>query len=257
MNLLWFLPLFSFFYMSAWFFVSLRAKRYDVIDVAWGPGFIFLTLLSLYSRNGDLDFRTWLLLILIFFWGLRLFIHTFRRNLKREEDWRYHEWHDSKSCRHSICTYVQVFLFQAALMMIISLPVVYSINLIFLPMVEINYVGLVLALIGLSIETIADQQRFLFLSQKDNKNKIMTKGLWRFSRHPNYFGEITFWWGIYFLVLGAPQSWMLLISPLMLTYIMVFVSGLPTEKKYKDRQDFKEYKMKTSPLIPWFTKKNK
>jgi steroid 5-alpha reductase family enzyme len=259
MNFLWFLPLFVFLYMSFWFFVSLRKKRYDVIDVAWGPGFIFLSLLALYFREAPLDGRSIWLLVLMLLWGTRLLIHTYRRNLNKEEDWRYHEWHDSKSCRYSICTYVQVFLFQAALMMIISLPVVYSLRLIVLSMFDVNYLGLVLAALGLLLETIADQQRFTFLKKGNNRKKgqepLMTTGLWRFSRHPNYFGEIIFWWGIYILVLGTPNSWMMIFSPLLLSYILLFVSGLPTEKKYKARADFIEYKRKTSPLIPWWPKK--
>jgi len=255
MNLLWFLPLFAFLYMSAWFFVSLKAKRYDVIDVAWGPGFIFLTLLSLYFREMPLDGRSLWILILVFLWGVRLFLHTFYRNLNKEEDWRYHEWHDGKACRYSFCTYVQVFLFQAALMMIIALPIVYSLRLITLSMFEVNYLGVILAIVGLLLEFVADRQRFIFLKKEENKDKLMTTGLWRFSRHPNYFGEIIFWWGIYILVLGAPKSWMMIVSPLLVSYILLFVSGLPTEKKYGERKDFLEYKRKTSPLIPWWPKK--
>lgn len=255
MNFLWFLPLFVFLYMTAWFFVSLKAKRYDVIDVAWGPGFIFLALLALFFRTAPLDVRSLLILLLIFLWGLRLFVHTYRRNLNKGEDWRYHEWHDGKACRYSFCTYVQVFLFQAALMMIIALPIVYSLRLMILPMFDINYLGVALAVFGLLLETIADHQRFVFLNKKGKQKKLMTTGLWRLSRHPNYFGEIIFWWGMYILVLGTPKSWMLVISPLMITYILLFVSGLPTEKKYQGRADFIEYKRKTSLLIPWWPKK--
>jgi steroid 5-alpha reductase family enzyme len=255
MNLIWFLPLFVFLYMSAWFFVSLKVRRYDVIDVAWGPGFIFLSLLTLYFREASLDSRSIWILALVFLWGARLFLHTFYRNLNKGEDWRYHEWHDGRACRYSFCTYVQVFLFQAALMMIIALPIVYSLRLITLSMFDVNYLGVILAALGLLIESIADQQRSVFLKKEVNKGKLMTRGLWRFSRHPNYFGEIIFWWGVYILVLGAPKSWMMIISPLMVTYILIFVSGLPTEKKYGGREDFLEYKRKTSPLIPWWPKK--
>lgn len=259
MNLLWFLPLFVFLYMTAWFFVSLKVRRYDVIDIAWGPGFILLALFTLYFRDVPLDGRSLWILALVFLWGLRLLVHTYRRNLNKGEDWRYHEWHNGKACHYSFCTYVQVFLFQAALMMIIALPIVLSLRLIVLPMFEINYFGVALAALGLLLEAIADQQRFSFLNKESNKGNnrepLMTTGLWRFSRHPNYFGEIIFWLGIYILVLGAPMSWLMIISPFMVSYILLFVSGLPTEKKYQGRADFIEYKRKTSPLIPWWPKK--
>lgn len=252
---LWYLPVFIFLYMSAWFLVSLKYERYDVIDVAWGPGFIMIVFLSIYLREMSLDGRSLLILLLVFLWGLRLLLHNFRRNLRQGEDWRYHKWHDGKACKYSICTFFQVFMFQGALMLIISLPLAYSLSLIYLPMYDINYFGLALALFGLALEAVADYQRAEFLAKKINKNKLMMKGFWHFSRHPNYLGEIIFWWGIYFLVWGLPNSWMLIVAPLTVTYTLVFVSGLPTEKKYGKRKEFIEYKRKTSPLFLWFPKK--
>jgi len=256
MNLLWFLPVFSFLYMSAWFLVSLKVKRYDVIDVAWGPAFVIIALMAIYFRESSLDARSLWLLLLIFLWAARLLWHTFKRNLRQEDDWRYHRWHEKDgACRYSICTFVQVFLLQAALLMIISLPLVYSLRLITLNLFDINYFALALAFLGLALEAVADWQRTAFLNKVENKDRLMTRGLWRFSRHPNYLGEIIFWWGIYFLVWGAPKSWMLIISPLTITYVLLFVSGLPTEKKYQGRADFLEYKRKTSPLLLWPPKK--
>lgn len=255
MSELWYLPIFIFFYMCVVFLISLKFKRYDVLDVAWGPGFILIVILGVYLRQMPIDDRSLYIILPINLWGLRLFFHTFKRNLHRAEDWRYHQWRDGTSCKHSICTFFQVFMFQAAVMMITALPLAYSLTIIVLPMFDINYFGLVLAALGLTIETIADWQRSNFLEKKENSNRLYTAGLWRFSRHPNYFGEIIFWFGLYFIAWGAPASWMLIISPLTVTYILLFVSGLPTEKKYKGRKDFTEYKRKTSALFLWFPKK--
>jgi steroid 5-alpha reductase family enzyme len=266
MNLLWFLPLFIFFYMTVWFLISLWVKRRDVVDLAWGTGFVFLAWISLSFRDITLDERAYWILFLTSLWGLRLFFHNYRRNLSKEEDWRYHNWRDDQQSRCDqkprrnrircclTAIYFQVFLFQGALMMIIGLPIVYSLRLISLPLFSLNYFGIFLLLSGLLIETVADWQRYQFLRVKKNKDKFITSGLWRFSRHPNYFGEIIFWWGMFFLVLGAPKSWMLVVSPLILTYIMLFVSGLPMEDRYRGRPDFEEYKRCTSALIPWFKK---
>jgi steroid 5-alpha reductase family enzyme len=267
MNLLWFLPLFTFVYMTLWFLFSLWVKRRDVVDLAWGSGFVFLAWISFSFRDIILDERAYWILLLTPLWGLRLFFHTYHRNLSKEEDWRYHQWRGNKqsrlnkegrpnrTCRRIVATYFQVFLFQGALMMIIGLPIVYSLCLISLPLFSINYFGIILLLLGLLLETVADWQRYQFLQVKKNANKLITSGLWRFSRHPNYFGEIIFWWGMFFLVLGAPKAWMLMVSPLILTYIMLFVSGLPMEKRHRGRPDFEEYKRHTSALIPWFRKK--
>lgn len=267
MNLLWFLPLFIFSYMTVWFLASLWIKRRDVVDLAWGSGFVFLAWVSLSFRDIVLDERAYWILFLTSLWGFRLFFHNYRRNLSKEEDWRYHSWQeDKKNCHDQkswdkrrwhcvVSTYFQVFLFQGALMMIIGLPIVYSLRLISLPMFSVNYFGIILLLSGLLLEAVADWQRYHFLLIKKNAGKLMTSGLWRFSRHPNYFGEIIFWWGMFFIVLGASKSWMLIVSPLVLTYIMLFVSGLPMEERYRGRPDFEKYKRHTSALIPWFRKK--
>lgn len=255
MSLLWFLPTFVFFYMSVWFFASLLSKRRDVIDVAWGAGFVFLTWITLSFRDLPLDTRSYWLLFLVSLWGLRLSLHTFRRNLSKEEDWRYHRWQNGHGCKYLICSFVQVFMLQGALMMIIALPIVYGLRLISLPLFDVNYLGILLMALGLVLETIADQQRYRFLIKPQNQGQIITSGLWRYSRHPNYFGELLFWWGLYFLVLGAPKSWMLIVSPLTITYILLFVSGLPMEARYRGRPDFEDYRRRTSALIPWFNKK--
>lgn len=269
MELLWFLPPFIFVYMSVWFLLSLWIRRKDVVDLAWASGIIFLAWITLSFRDIVLDERSYWVLLLITVWGLRLFFHNYRRNVSKEEDWRYHHWHkkmphwhyyslkDSSACCTALAVYFKVFLFQGALMMIIALPVVYSLRLISLPLFSVNYVGIFLLLLGLLIESVADMQRYRFLKKKENADKLITTGLWKLSRHPNYFGEIIFWWGMYFLVLGVAKSWMLVVSPLTLTYLMLFVTGLPMEDRYRGRPDFEEYKRRTSALIPWFRKKDK
>lgn len=252
MPYLWYLPLFILIYMSLWFFASFFLKRRDIIDVAWGPGFFFLALISFNFRDSaGFELRSLLLLSLIFLWNLRLFIHTCRRNLKKEEDWRYRKIKDDGSFLAKLKIYFQVFIFQGLLMMLVSLPVVYSLQILNLPLYNINYFGLALAIIGLSLETVADNQRYKFLLSKENKNTFTSHGLWRYSRHPNYFGELLFWWGIYFFTLGSPASWALIVSPLSITYVLIFISGIPMEERFAGNKDFKEYKRKTSPFIPW------
>jgi len=97
-----------------------------------------------------------------------------------------------------------------------------------------------------------------FISKSQNKGKLMTQGLWSITRHPNYFGEATMWWGIFLLSIVSPYYYITIISPITITSLLLFVSGVPIlEKKYKDRPDFQEYKKKTSIFIPWFPRKIK
>lgn len=255
MELLWFLPTFTFFYISVWYLFSLSQKRWDVIDVAWGPGFILLVWLAWFFRQAPTDARTIWLLVLVTLWGLRLLSHTYHRNLNKEEDWRYHRWHQGEGWRFLLKSYVGVFLFQGALMMIIALPAVYSLSFMSLRLYSLNNFGIILMIAGLLYETLADYQRRVFLQNPVNKDKLITYGLWKHSRHPNYFGEMIFWWGLFFLVLGTPKSWMLVVSPLTISYVLLFVSGLPMEERYRGRPDFEEYRRRTSAIIPWFTKK--
>ncbi|MGE5425899.1 MAG: DUF1295 domain-containing protein [Bacillota bacterium] len=255
MDLLWFLPAFILLYMSGWYIISLVFKRYDIVDVAWGPGFIFLVWISYLFRALPLDYRSVWMLMLVSIWGLRLFLHTSGRNLRKEEDWRYHRWHSGDGWRFLLNSYIRVFLFQGSLMMITALPAVYGLSIINLPLFAVNRFGIFLMIFGIVFEAIADRQRLSFLNRAENNDRLITSGLWRYSRHPNYFGELLFWWGSFFLVIGAPKSWMLAVSPLIQTYVIIFVSGLPMEEKYKGRADFDDYRRRTSALFPWFTKK--
>ncbi|HET7629739.1 MAG TPA: DUF1295 domain-containing protein, partial [Candidatus Saccharimonadales bacterium] len=106
-------------------------------------------------------------------------------------------------------------------------------------------------LVGLSLESIGDRQLRHFMSNPDNKGKIMNRGLWRYSRHPNYFGELTQWWGIFIIALAAPLGWIGFIGPLVLTLLILFVSGIPlSEKRQAKKPGWSYYKKRTSVLVP-------
>jgi steroid 5-alpha reductase family enzyme len=121
----------------------------------------------------------------------------------------------------------------------------------------LDVVGLMLWLLGFFFESLADWQLDRFLKDPGNRGKVMDRGLWRYSRHPNYFGEVTMWWGIYTLALSVPGGWMSIIGPLTITYIILFVSGVPmTERFMEGNPVFTDYKRRTSVFIPWFPKKD-
>ena len=128
-----------------------------------------------------------------------------------------------------------------------------------LPLTTLSYIGIIIWIMGFSIETIADHQKFTFKNK--NKTGFITTGLWRYSRHPNYFGEMTLWWGLFLIVIPylSGLAWLTILGPLFITFILLFVSGIPPlEKKYDQRygklKEYQEYKKNTSVLIPWFNK---
>lgn len=245
-------------FMSGMFLVGRRLRRYDVVDVAWGLVFIVIATTSLVLS----DVVTWVQLLaylLVVIWGLRLSGHIYRRfRASSSEDKRYVELRRKwRSGNEDVAIYVRIYLVQAVLASIICLPVIVinSMNSeLHLPFVV---VGLIIWLIGFSIEVIADSQLRSFIRNPKHKGQLMTQGLWRYSRHPNYFGELTLWWGVAVIGLGASYGWIGLIGAIVISYLLIFVSGVPpTEKAFAGRPGWDEYKDKTSVLVPWFTKRD-
>ena len=248
MNYYFFLALTLFFYMAFWFVVSIIKKRNDVADIAWGFGFIVMAWLSFFLTG--FSFKALLVNGLVSIWGLRLALHIYRRIKNKPEDSRYLEWRKTWK-NFYVRSFLQVFLLQGIFLYLISLPVVfinYSASNAF-GITEI--VGLVVWIIGFYFESMGDKQLKEFVSDPANKGKLMDKGLWRYTRHPNYFGEVTQWWGIFIIALSIPGSFFTVIGPLTITILILFVSGIPLlEKKYEGRPDFEDYKKRTSVFFP-------
>jgi len=243
-----------FIYMNLWFLIALWKKNNAVVDIAWGLGFIMLALYNLIANHTLLSV---ILFIIILFWGGRLSLHLFKRNWKTKEDFRYQKWrHEWGKC-FLIRSYLQVFMLQGLIMLIISSPLIFS-DLGKIRIFWLLILGIVIWVIGFIFESVADYQLKKHLSVPANCGIIYMEGLWRYSRHPNYFGESLMWWGIYFISLYNFSLWKLslIISPILLTYLLVFVSGIPLlEEKYKNNPIFLKYASKTSRFIPWFVEK--
>ncbi|MCL6571176.1 MAG: DUF1295 domain-containing protein [Bacillus sp. (in: Bacteria)] len=115
----------------------------------------------------------------------------------------------------------------------------------------LDYIGLATWIVGFFFEVVGDHQLKKFTNKPENKGKLMKYGLWKYTRHPNYFGEATMWWGIFLIALSSPNGWVAIISPMIITLLLLFVSGVPLlEKKYKDHPEFKAYANRTSKFIP-------
>lgn len=240
-------------YASAWFMISLVLKRNDVADIAWGIGYMLVcTYLYLnYTSSNSIK----IVYLFIFVWGGRLSLHIYLRNKKKQEDFRYLQWRMDWGKWFYIRSYLQVYLLQAGILLLIVLPVIIA---AYYPAPAISwygYGGMVIWLTGFSTQAIADYQLSSFKKNKPPRDAILQTGLWQFSRHPNYFGESLMWWGIFLICLPSSYGWIGILSPVLITYLLVFVSGIPLlEAKYKDNKEFIAYKKRTSAFIPWFAK---
>ena len=238
-----------FLYASLWFIVSVYKKRNDIADIAWGLGYILICLYLFFSK--DRSPVTLLLYILVFVWGLRLSLHIYNRNKNKKEDFRYLAWRQSWGKTFYWRSYLQIFLLQGILLLIIVSPVINAAISISKKWDVFTWVGLCCWLIGFYFQAVGDYQLSVFIKQKKNAGEIIQTGLWKFSRHPNYFGEILMWWGIFIITIPILNSFFFIISPLAITFLLVFVSGVPLlEKKYKNNPAFEAYKKRTSALIP-------
>ena len=232
------------------FLLSQALQRSDIADTAWGGGFIVIAVTS-YLYNGHFNnLRSQLVCGLVIIWGLRLLIHIAKRHRSTKEDFRY-EQRKGVWGKNAWTKYRSVFLSQGVFMVLVSSSVI-IINAAPVKQIEsLTLVGLGIWIVGFIFESVGDSQLAKFLGNPKNKGKLCMGGLWRYSRHPNYFGEITQWWGIWVMALGVSFGWLGIISPLTISILIIFVSGVPLlEKHYAGRPDWDEYKKHTSMLIP-------
>lgn len=235
-------------YMTAWYVISLKLDRNDVADIAWGLGFVLIAWVAYLKAQQPV--HALIANILVTVWGARLSTHIFLRNHGKPEDFRYQTWR-MEWTNFKLRSFLQVFLLQGFFMYIIALPLM-VIN--FSESQEFHWfhgAGIMLWLIGFLFESVGDYQLRKFKANPVNKGKIMTSGLWQYTRHPNYFGDSVQWWAIAVMALAYPNGWFTMIGPITLTYLLRYVSGVPMlERKYKDNTEFEVYAQKTSPFFP-------
>jgi steroid 5-alpha reductase family enzyme len=245
-------------YMTVWFIIALVRKDNSLADVAWGLGFVLLAGVTL-ARRGTPGARAVLATGLVFVWGVRLAVHILSRKKNKGEDFRYAEWRAKWGRWFVLRSYAQVFLLQGLFMLIIAWPVILvnsSPAESAAPLGFLALAGLTLWVLGFFFEAVGDAQLIRFKRDPANRGRIMDRGLWRYTRHPNYFGEALMWWGIFLIALEVPYGWVTVVSPVLITFLLVKVSGVPLlEKRYAGRPDFEAYARRTSVFVPWFPKK--
>jgi steroid 5-alpha reductase family enzyme len=242
-------------YMTLWFLISLIKRRNDVADVAWGLGFVLLAWTSFFL-SGRSGARGVLAGILVSIWGLRLAWHIHARHRGKPEDFRYVAWRREWGRWFCARSYAQVYLLQGAFLFLVAVPVLLINRSPGGTFGFLEVMGLCVWLFGFLFESVGDAELARFTSDPLNRGKILQSGLWQYTRHPNYFGEVLQWWGIWLVSLGIPGGWLGIVGPLTITFLVLKVSGIPMlEKKMAENPDFAEYKRRTNVFFPWFPKR--
>ncbi|NLE94094.1 MAG: DUF1295 domain-containing protein [Dehalococcoidia bacterium] len=248
-----FLTVFIFF--NCLFVAALRLRDNSIVDIGWGVGFILVTLVTL-VHSGTAEVRQLLVAVLVLIWGLRLAIRIYRRNRGKGEDFRYKKWREDWGEHWRRRAYLFVFVGQGVMMLLITVPIM-LINTYAGPALGgLDLVGVLVWLLGFYFEAVGDSQLDRFLKDASNRGKVMDRGLWRYTRHPNYFGEVTQWWGVYLIAFSIPWGWLGIIGPVTITVLIVAYSGVPMlEKTMMKNPLYVEYAKRTSVFFPLPPKK--
>ncbi len=239
-----------FAYMTGVYILAQILKNNGIVDIAWGLGFV-LTAVVLFLRNPPGDQPKWLILALITFWGFRLAAHIFQRNVGKPEDFRYANMRKRWGKAAPLKAFFFIFMFQGILMLIVSSPLLVVFRTPSRPLNALDILGALIFAGGLLFEVIGDLQLSAHVRNPANKGKLMTRGLWSLTRHPNYFGEASLWWGLGLVAVSSEFGWAGLIGPAVITLLLRYVSGVPLlERKYAGRPDWEAYKKKTPIFIP-------
>lgn len=230
---------------------SLRTRDASIIDAFWGPGFA-LTALAYWLADGSRGARGTLMLVLVALWGTRLGLHLLRRNRLRGEDPRYVAMRAKHGERWGRVSLFRVFWLQGAILWIVSMPLFAGVRSGDIAWSVLDVGGALLVLVGLAVEATADAQLTRFRADPASIGRVLDTGLWRYSRHPNYFGDAVVWWGFYAIGAGG-GGWWTVFAPLIMTGLLTRVSGVPLlEKGLKTtRPEYADYVRRTSTFLPW------
>jgi steroid 5-alpha reductase family enzyme len=236
---------------------SVFIKNVSIVDIFWGFGFVVVNVIYAYM-SGELNARKILILTLVSIWGIRLVIYLAIRNIGKGEDFRYQEFRRNYGPkRYWWFSFFQTFLLQGVLIMIISLPLlgIHS-SATSGDLNVLDYLGILVWIIGFTFETVGDFQLACFKKNVKNKGKVLNKGFWKYTRHPNYFGDSAVWWAYGIFSIAAGSYWQI-IGSIIMTLLIIKISGVSLlEKTLKDtKPQYRDYIQKTNSFFPWFPKK--
>jgi steroid 5-alpha reductase family enzyme len=243
--------------MTVLWLVSIALKNVSIVDLFWGIGFVFSATVYFVLTDG-IGIRKVLLMVLVLLWGLRLSIYLGWRNIGKGEDFRYREFRRKYGKKHYWwVSYFQTFLLQGILMWMISAPLL---GIQYDPLKQeltwLDFAGILIWCIGFIFEAGGDWQLARFKANPENRGRVLNTGFWKYTRHPNYFGDAAVWWGFALLCVSA-GSYLPVLGTVLMTALIIKVSGVALlEKSLKaDKPEYAEYIGQTSSFIPWFPKK--
>ncbi len=234
--------------------LSVRLRDASIADVCWGPGFLQLAWLYCFL-SPVLSPRSWLVAALVTLWGARLSWHIFRRNRGKGEDPRYQAMravHGRAFWWRSLFT---VFWLQGAILWFVALPLLVAIRATQpAALTAVDGLGIVFFAIGFGFEVVGDYQLARFRAEPSNRGAVLDRGLWRYTRHPNYFGDATMWWGMYAMAASTPNGWLTVLSPSLMTLLLMRVSGvtLLEDGLKASKPGYRAYIARTPAFFPWF-----
>ncbi len=230
--------------------VSLALRNSSIVDIFWGTGFVIVNWLFYILAPGGLPLRKLIIGVLVTLWGLRFSLYILWRNFGKPEDFRYQKWRQEEGSSWWWKSFFRVFVLQGVLMWIIAAPLLPA-QAGPVPLSWLDFLGVAVWVVGFFFEAVGDLQLARFKADPANRGKVMDRGVWCYTRHPNYFGDAAQWWGFYLVSLAA-GGWWTIFSPLIMTLLLLRVSGVALlEKTLETRPGYSEYIQRTSPFIPW------
>lgn len=229
--------------------ISLRLKDASIVDIFWGLGFVAIAWIT-FSVARESAPRSILMTAIVTLWGLRLSGYLAWRNIGKPEDYRYRAMREKHGERFPLISLFYVFGLQGLIMLIVSQPI-QAVSTENSPLNWLDAIGAITWLGGLFFESVGDVQLARFKASPENQGKVMDRGLWRYTRHPNYFGDFLVWWGIYMIALAGGNAWTIF-SPILMSILLVRVSGVTLlESSLRVRKTgYDEYIRRTSAFFP-------
>jgi len=236
--------------------VSMRLHNAGVVDVGWALGLVILALWYAWQGPG-LPARKWVMAAMVAFWGIRLALHLIRRIASEPEDGRYQQLRREWQGKNVPLRFLFFFEFQALLDVLLSLPMLLAALNPAPQVCVLEYAGVGLWFVAIVGESVADAQLAAFKRDPANRGRVCQQGLWRYSRHPNYFFEWFIWvaWMVY--ALASPWGWLSVVCPALMLFFLFRVTGIPATEAQALRsrgQEYTRYQQTTSAFVPWFSK---
>jgi len=243
--------------MALTFALALRLRDNSIVDIAYGLIFVIVSAVT-FAGSPTRHPREILLLVLVGLWGIRLAAHLALRKRNEAEDFRYRAWRESWGRWFLLRSVLQIYVLQGAVILVVLTPVLLVRRDPGGALGGLDFAGIGLWGLGFLFEAIGDGQLLAWKRDPKNRGRFIRHGLWRWTRHPNYFGEATLWWGIFLIGLGAGGGTVGIVSPVTIGTLLLFVSGIPMlERKWAGNPEFEAYQRATSPFFPWFPKAEK